>query len=220
MNEADPSAALGFDDVFQHAPCGYIIVNPHGVIERVNATVENWTGCSAAELVGRRMPDLLKVAGKIFFETHVAPLLKIQGFLNEIALDLKTRGGNTIQVLANAVGRRDADGIVVCTYFVMIAASERRRYERSLVTAQETAETARKEVEVLNVSLTDEAREAIAQRTIAETGLRAERETAVLREQFIAVLGHDLRNPLAAVSSAARVLSREPLSDRGDWSST
>ncbi|GHA14695.1 sensor histidine kinase [Devosia pacifica] len=35
-----------------------------------------------------------------------------------------------------------------------------------------------------------------------------------LREQFIAVLGHDLRSPLASISSGARLLSRSPLDER------
>lgn len=42
-----------------------------------------------------------------------------------------------------------------------------------------------------------------------------EQETARLREQFIAVLGHDLRNPLASIGGAARLLRKEPLSDKG-----
>jgi signal transduction histidine kinase len=37
-----------------------------------------------------------------------------------------------------------------------------------------------------------------------------EQETARLREQFIAVLGHDLRNPVAALGSAATLLRRQP----------
>jgi len=41
-----------------------------------------------------------------------------------------------------------------------------------------------------------------------ESQLLRERETATLREQFIAVLGHDLRNPLSAVSATAEILSR------------
>ena len=41
-----------------------------------------------------------------------------------------------------------------------------------------------------------------------EAALLSERETADLREQFIAVLSHDLRNPLAAVSATADLLSR------------
>ncbi|CAN7791457.1 ATP-binding protein [Caballeronia sp. LjRoot34] len=39
-----------------------------------------------------------------------------------------------------------------------------------------------------------------------EACLTSERATAELREQFIAVLGHDLRNPLAAVSASAELL--------------
>jgi signal transduction histidine kinase len=49
----------------------------------------------------------------------------------------------------------------------------------------------------------------------SEANLLSERETAKLREQFIAVLGHDLRNPLASISGAARLLGREVASDRG-----
>jgi signal transduction histidine kinase len=41
----------------------------------------------------------------------------------------------------------------------------------------------------------------------AEEALSREREIAGLREQFIAVLGHDLRNPLSAVSATAELLA-------------
>ncbi len=41
-----------------------------------------------------------------------------------------------------------------------------------------------------------------------QKGLATQQETAELREQFIAVLGHDLRNPLAAISAGARILQR------------
>lgn len=41
-----------------------------------------------------------------------------------------------------------------------------------------------------------------------QEGLATQQETAQLREQFIAVLGHDLRNPLAAISAGARILQR------------
>ena len=45
----------------------------------------------------------------------------------------------------------------------------------------------------------------------SEAALLDERETAQLREQFIAVLGHDLRNPLASISSGLRMLLKTPL---------
>ncbi len=44
----------------------------------------------------------------------------------------------------------------------------------------------------------------------SEAKLLREQEIAELREQFIAVLGHDLRNPLAAVAAGTRMLVRRP----------
>ena len=48
----------------------------------------------------------------------------------------------------------------------------------------------------------------------SEAALLDERKTAELREQFIAVLGHDLRNPLASIDAGARVLRHVPLDKR------
>src|SRR6201995_2473091 len=45
---------------------------------------------------------------------------------------------------------------------------------------------------------------------ISQADLLGERKTAELREQFIGVLGHDLRNPLASVDAGMRVLLRNP----------
>jgi signal transduction histidine kinase/transcriptional regulator with XRE-family HTH domain len=46
----------------------------------------------------------------------------------------------------------------------------------------------------------------IDQMALVEANLLEERKTAELREQFIAVLGHDLRNPLGSVSCSAQQL--------------
>jgi signal transduction histidine kinase len=46
-----------------------------------------------------------------------------------------------------------------------------------------------------------------------EVALLDERRSAELREQFIAVLGHDLRNPLAAISAGATLLRDKVPSD-------
>jgi sigma-B regulation protein RsbU (phosphoserine phosphatase) len=120
------------------------------------------------------------MAGRIYYETHIAPLLRMQGFFNEFALDFETAAGGRLPVIANAAERRDVDGGVLFTALVVIKATDRRRYERHLVESKSEL----------------------------QKGLATERETAELREQFIAVLGHDLRNPLAAISAGARILQR------------
>lgn len=44
--------------------------------------------------------------------------------------------------------------------------------------------------------------------------LIAERETSKLRDQFIAILGHDLRNPVAAIEAGIGILQRSSLTER------
>ncbi|MEA2906932.1 MAG: hypothetical protein QOI12_4319 [Alphaproteobacteria bacterium] len=48
----------------------------------------------------------------------------------------------------------------------------------------------------------------------SEESLSGERRTSELREQFIAVLGHDLRNPLASIDAGAKLLLTTPLNEK------
>lgn len=68
-------------------------------------------------------------------------------------------------------------------------------------------------------------RDALAERRRAEVALRGSEQTLRLRneelaravhfsEMFVGILGHDLRNPLSAVTTAARLLARRADSDR------
>jgi signal transduction histidine kinase len=50
--------------------------------------------------------------------------------------------------------------------------------------------------------------DAINRVATSEARLLSERETSELREQFIAVLGHDLRNPLASIAAGTKLLIR------------
>ena len=56
--------------------------------------------------------------------------------------------------------------------------------------------------------------EAAERLELSESRLLAEREVSELREQFIAVLGHDLRNPLGAVAAGTMVLKETSLDPR------
>lgn len=192
MAGPDPEAE-DLEDLYENAPCGYLSLGKDGTIVKVNRTFATWLDRDPAELLGLRLHSLLNVAGKIFYETHFAPLLRMQGFFNEVALDFVRGDGTIIQVLANAAERRDDAGKLLFTRLTIFLATERRRYERELVAAKDRAQ---------------------AERRQAEARLFEEHETAELREQFIAVLGHDLRNPLSAIDGGTSILLRQPQSDR------
>ncbi|QDZ02585.1 PAS domain-containing sensor histidine kinase [Nitratireductor mangrovi] len=201
-------------DLYENAPCGYLSIGHDGRIVRANATLAAWLGYSTEEILARSFIDLLNVPGRIFYETHFAPLLRMQGFFEEVALDLVTKRDQRVAVLASAVEKRDDEGNLLFTRVTLLKAEERRRYERELVNAKAAAEAARNELAELNASLTARVEKEVDERLRIMRGLTDERETARLREQFLAILGHDLRNPLASIKSGLQMLSRDAQSER------
>src|ERR1700710_2173943 len=175
-----------YKDLFENAPCGYLTIGSDGRITKVNATLAAWTGFGADKFVGQRLHQFLNMAGRIYYETHIAPLLRMQGFFNEFALEMVTAAGEPLQMICNALEGRDAAGKPLFTRMALLKATDRRRYEQELLEAREAA----------------------------KTSLASERETSELREQFIAVLGHDLRNPLASISAGARILGRDARTEK------
>jgi sigma-B regulation protein RsbU (phosphoserine phosphatase) len=190
--QSEPAAADGvpkedFEDLYLNAPCGYLSMHADGRIFSANTTLADWTGIAASKLTSKRFSDLLTVGTRIFYETHGAPMLRLQGHVEELALELRTATGGRMPVFVNGLDCGDRKGQRNIR-MIVVKAIERRRWEREIV----------------------EAREASEQR------LRAELDTAGLREQFIAVLGHDLRNPLASIGAGMSLLKRkEELSSEG-----
>lgn len=167
-----------FEDFFEATLCGFIIADKQGTILRVNKKMGVWINCETDELIGKRFSDLLSIGGKIYYETHLWPLLRMQGFFDEVVLELKSTTGDKLRVLVNALERRDKDNKPSFLRYTILKASDRLQYEQNLQEAKK----------------------------IVEQELVKEKEMVTLREQLIAVLGHDLRNPLSAVTMASELL--------------
>ncbi|HXH79901.1 SpoIIE family protein phosphatase [Nocardioides sp.] len=136
-------ALLGDDPaaLYDKAPCGYLSTTPDGTIVKVNETFLTWTGFVADELVGqRRLVDLLTPGGRIYHETHLAPMLLVLGQVKEIALEVVTADGARLPVLVNAVLDRSAEGEPRVVRVAVFDATERRRYEQELLLAKRRAE--------------------------------------------------------------------------------
>lgn len=190
MSKRQPPEVLeDLEDLYETAPCGYLSVSPDGRIVKANRTLTDWLRSEGGTLVGCPIHEILSFGSRIALETHIAPLLRIQGHVHEVALDLLDASGGKIPTIANAAEKRNSGGDHVFTRLTLFKAVDRRNYERSLVEA----------------------------RVKAEEISKAQREAATVREQFIAVLGHDLRNPLAATAAGVRMLQKgEKLTSKGE----
>ena len=149
--------ALAEDDaaeLYDNAPCGYLSTLPDGTIIKANATFLAWTGYDRDSLVGRRrFQDLLAPGDRIFYQTHAAPMLLMQGMLREIAVQVVCASGSHLPMIMNALLKRSADGQPLVVRTVMFDASERLAYERELMTARRRAEESEARARVLAETL-------------------------------------------------------------------
>jgi PAS domain S-box-containing protein len=128
-------------DLYEDAPAGYLSTLPDGTIVKVNGTFLRWTGLARGELVQqRRLQDLFSTPGRIYYETHLAPLLAMQGAVNEIAMDVVGTEGRVLPVMLNAAQRKSAQGEPLLLRFTVFNATDRRRYEKELLQARLDAE--------------------------------------------------------------------------------
>jgi PAS domain S-box-containing protein len=184
----NPAFEENAEELFEHAPCGYLITHADGRIIRVNATLSAMVGQPSEVLMGSRFQELLTVAGRIYYDTHVRPLLDMQGFVRELAFDLKApEGGKTVSVVMNAIQTLDPDGRPHRLRILVFDATDRRQYERELLLARRVA---------------DEARE--TERFAREQAERASRA----KDDFLALVSHELRSPLSAILGWTQILRR------------
>jgi PAS domain S-box-containing protein len=133
----DEPAERSAEDFFENAPCGYLATALDGTIVKVNRTFEQLTGIGREELVGqRRFQQLLTPGGRIYHETHYAPLLQMQGEAKEIALEVVCADGSRLPVLVNSVVVSNADGQPETIRTTVFEARDRRRYEEELLAAR------------------------------------------------------------------------------------
>jgi PAS domain S-box-containing protein len=168
------------DELYEHAPCGYLSTLPDGTIVKVNQTFVEWTGATREVLLaGTKFQTLLSIGSRIYYETHYAPLLRMQGFANEVAFEITRQDGRVLPVLVNSRHKCDEQGTPVFNRIMLFDSTDRRRYERELLLARRKAEQIAKD-----------------------------------KADLIAMLSHDIRNPLNAVMGVVQMLERSGLSEQ------
>ncbi|WP_063022175.1 PP2C family protein-serine/threonine phosphatase [Nocardia niwae] len=142
------------EDLYENAPCGYLSTSLDGRIAKVNATLLGWLGRQRDELVGRKhFSDLLTVGGRLYHETHFAPLLRMQGEVRGIALEMKAADGRRLPVLVSSVVKTGSQGQPLLIRTTVFDARERRAYETELLRARREAEQERERLQRLNATL-------------------------------------------------------------------
>ncbi len=190
-----------------------------GVAAVARVTEERWVACEVLDTVGfglKRRDELriettfcnqIRQTRQSVIIDHVAedeifrhhPIPAMYGFQSYISLPILLPDGSffgTLCAIHPSPARVSSDQTI--GMFKLFAELIGLHIEAriKLIDAERTLATERVKASEVRVELLDE------------------RKTSELREQFIAVLGHDLRNPLASISGGTQMLSRLPQADK------
>ncbi|MFJ4468037.1 PP2C family protein-serine/threonine phosphatase [Streptomyces sp. NPDC089424] len=136
------------EELYESAPCGYLSTLMDGTVARINARLLGWLGLEREAVVGRlRFTDLLTVGGRLYHETHFAPLLRMRGEITGIALEMNVAGGGRLPVLVSSVIKHSGEGEPLLIRTTVFDATDRRAYEAELLRRKRQAEQARAEAE-------------------------------------------------------------------------
>jgi signal transduction histidine kinase len=206
------------DPLLDGEPCGFLSFADDGHVRVVNRTLLDMLGFAREELLGAHIDTILAVGSRVFYQTHLFPLLRLRGRADEIFLLLRSKSGEDVGVLANAV-RRERGGEWF-TDAVLLRLVERRKFEDALLEAKRLAEEATKEaheqhhevqlaneqlerqaleLELIQEQLVQQATELDRQRSIAEDANHA-------KSSFLAMMSHELRTPLNAIGGYVQLL--------------
>jgi PAS domain S-box-containing protein len=128
------------DPLLDSAPCGFVSFADDGTMLAVNRTLAEMLGYTRAELQGWHLQKILPPGARVFYNTHVFPILKMHGRAEEIYIPLRTKEARDLPMLMNAV-RHERDGAPIsdCVFVRML---QRHEFEEQLLAARRLAEQA------------------------------------------------------------------------------
>jgi phosphoserine phosphatase RsbU/P len=188
-------------DWIDAAPCLVFCFDDNGVFCFLNNTFSSVLHFDQSELLGLPVHTVFPVSTKIFYNTHLLPLLTLNGEANELFIFLQTKEGQQVPMLINAK-RYPAEKLNVCSGMIV---KHRHQFEQELIRSRKATEQAlRENTEVVK------ARQLLKEKTeLLERSLQNVEGQNRDLSQFYKSVTHELQEPLRKIFFHADLLHRD-----------
>jgi sigma-B regulation protein RsbU (phosphoserine phosphatase) len=196
---------------YKDIPCIYFSSSVEGFIVEANESLCACLGYTREEVIGSKLESIFTLSTRIFQQTHFYPLLQLKGQAEELYITLRSKGGEEVPMLTNAVQKVN-DGQTLI-HFAGVTLNKRKKFEDEIIAAKKAAEKALHENTALKAAqheLQQRAEELDNQRGLTELQNRE-------LKQFTHVATHTLQEPMRKLLlfSSQILDSEEPTTPAG-----
>jgi sigma-B regulation protein RsbU (phosphoserine phosphatase) len=193
------------EEAFDKGPGGYFSFFDNGIISLVNETCCSLLGYDKQELAEKNVETIFTLPTRIFYQTHFFPLVKMQGYAEEIFLSLLTKDGVHLPVLLNAKRIETDKGACIACVFIVV--TNRKKFEDELVAARKEAEAALRE----NTSLLEAKADLQRHTEKLDTQIHVVNQQNHELKQLNHVITHSLKEPVRKILLFADKLKEDLL---------
>ncbi len=174
-------------------PCGIFCFADDGTLVSVNDTFLKVLHLAKEDVLGKNVESVFTIPTRIFFQTHLFPLVKMHGFAEEIFLTIQNLKGEQFPILLNANRiSSDNNAITTCAFILV---SNRKKFEDELVKARKSAENALKD----NTALKKVQNDLLVQAEALENQMNLIKLQNQELKQFSHAVTHNLKEPLRKI---------------------